>query len=641
MTTSKNLSLIPPASPPPASATLTGEKLKLNKITIRNFRCYRDEFSISFDNLTCIVAKNDTGKSTILEALDAFFNLEKIESDDRSIGIGTNQPIEITGYFSEIPANLVIDTDSAVSPRDEYLLNANGYLEIKKSFSSSTPKCDSVLVRAIHPSAPNFNDLFGLTIAGLRARANALGVDLTGINQTIKSSIRHAIWASVPTADLHLQEQLIEIKETIWKPLQNALPLYQLFKSDRPSSDQDSEAQDPIKFAIREALASREAELNQIGAHVRQQVEAVTRATIDKIREMDPALAGDLSPEFSSFNWTKVFSVSLTGDNQIPLNKRGSGVRRLFLINFFRAKAEQISIGRGAPDVILAIEEPETSQHPNNQILLLEALNELSLSPENQIIITTHNPLLARKIDQNKIRFLERDAAGLRSVAPNDDATYALIRNALGILPDHKIRTFIGVEGPNDIEFLNRISAILSATEPDIPNLQLEEASGQIVYIPMGGSTLELWTNRLQGFDLPEIHIMDRDTQPPTPPKYESAANRLNARGGSCHAFTTTCREMENLLHSDAINASLNVTLTAIQEFDDVPELVAEQIHAANSSTPWANVDDKTKGKKVSNAKRRLNRDAASLMSADLLNQTDPTDQIRTWLRTIGRYLRA
>lgn len=614
--------------------------MKLAQIRVRNFRCYRSEFVMDFDELTCIIAKNDAGKSTVLEALEAFFNLEKIDAEDRSIGVGNASPIEITCVFRDLQPSLIVDSDATISPQSEYLLNADGLLEITKKFSGATPKCEEIFVKAMHPSADRFNDLFSLTIAQLRRRAQDLGVSLDGVNQTVKSAIRHAIWTSVPLDALALSEVQIEVKGSIWKPLQNALPLYQLFRADRPSSDQDAEAQDPLKYAIREALSSQQVQLDAIGNHVKQQVELVTRATIEKIREMDPALAGELNPVFSSFNWSRVFSVSLTAEDQVPLNKRGSGVRRLFLINFFRAKAEQLSGERGAPDVILAIEEPETSQHPNNQLLLLEALLELSQSPSTQVLLTTHNPLLARKINQEQIRFIEVGQDKIRAVAPHDDDASTRLRDTLGILPNHNVRVFVGVEGPNDIEFLNRVSAVLSTTEADIPDLRAAEQSGTLVYIPMGGSTLELWTNRLRGLAIPEVHIMDRDNPPPAPPKYQESANLVNARGAGAVAFTTSCREMENLLHRDAIVEEFGYAPALIQPFDDVPALVAELVHADSAPpSPWAAIDEDKRKKKISNAKRRLNRGAADRMTADRLDISDPTGEVRVWLRRIGQYL--
>lgn len=44
--------------------------MKLKTIYLKNFRCYKDEVCIEFDDLTTFVGKNDIGKSTILEGLE-------------------------------------------------------------------------------------------------------------------------------------------------------------------------------------------------------------------------------------------------------------------------------------------------------------------------------------------------------------------------------------------------------------------------------------------------------------------------------------------------------------------------------------------------------------------------------------------
>jgi AAA15 family ATPase/GTPase len=616
--------------------------MKLDNVRIKNFRCYKDEISIPFSDLTALVAKNDIGKSSVLEALDAFFNSEKLESGDRSTGLRNSDDVEITCIFKEIPEQLIIDTDNLISPASEYLLNPDGKLEIKKVFSGASPKCEQIFIRAVHPTAEYFGDLFSLTIAQLRARARELGVDLEGVNETIKSALRHAIWLS--TTDEQLAKQLIEleVKSKIWKPLQNILPLFQLFKSDRPSSDQDAEAQDPIKFAIKEALKQKATELDVIGEHVKRQVEDVTRLTIEKIREMDPDLASQLNPNFSNFNWGKVFSVSLTNEDQIPLNKRGSGVRRLFLINFFRAKAEQLASERDVQDVIFAIEEPETSQHPNNQLLLLDALKELALEENHQVIFTTHNPILAGRVDREFIRFIEKDEAGSRILAENDDDTLLRIKSSLGMFANHNIKVFVGVEGPNDIEYLSGISWRLSQEDPGIVDLKDAEQRGELVYIPMGGSTLELWTNRLEGLQVPEVHVLDRDVQPPEPAKYQDAADRVNARGDNCRSFVTNRREMENYIHFEAINEEFAIQLTEnFCSFDDVPVMVAKAVHDASESTvDWDDLDEKKQGKKESKAKKRLNRGAVSNMTVARLHSSDPDGEVLTWLGEISRHLR-
>src|SRR3546814_7063857 len=83
--------------------------------------------------------------------------------------------------------------------------------------------------------------------------------------------------------------------------------------------------------------------------------------TLTKLAELNPDIASSLDPrlpEPESLKWADVFkSVSIAGDNGIPINKRGSGVKRLILISFFRAEAERRQIETALPSVVYAIEE--------------------------------------------------------------------------------------------------------------------------------------------------------------------------------------------------------------------------------------------------------------------------------------------
>ena len=80
--------------------------MKIDSIKIKNFRGYKDETKIELNDLTVFVGKNDIGKSTILEALDIFFNdgkgtikLEKADANIHESKVG-NADIEITVCFS-------------------------------------------------------------------------------------------------------------------------------------------------------------------------------------------------------------------------------------------------------------------------------------------------------------------------------------------------------------------------------------------------------------------------------------------------------------------------------------------------------------------------------------------------------------
>ena len=47
--------------------------MKLKKVRLKNFRGYLDT-TFSVDKLNVIIGKNDVGKSTVIDALDVYFN---------------------------------------------------------------------------------------------------------------------------------------------------------------------------------------------------------------------------------------------------------------------------------------------------------------------------------------------------------------------------------------------------------------------------------------------------------------------------------------------------------------------------------------------------------------------------------------
>ncbi|WP_390183449.1 AAA family ATPase, partial [Campylobacter coli] len=59
--------------------------MKIIQVKIKNFRSYANEVIVDFEDLTAFVGKNDIGKSTILEALDIFFDGGVIKIDKNDI----------------------------------------------------------------------------------------------------------------------------------------------------------------------------------------------------------------------------------------------------------------------------------------------------------------------------------------------------------------------------------------------------------------------------------------------------------------------------------------------------------------------------------------------------------------------------
>lgn len=406
--------------------------MKLYSLTLKNFRGYKNETTVMFDDLTAIVGKNDIGKSSILEALDIFCNsanaVHKIEKADINVDALANgeTDIEITAEFTEFPATVVIDAVVETSLADEYLLTVDGRLKVRKVYPNAGK--EKVFIIANHPTQENCADLITLKQKDLKKRVEELGLDCDKTkNAEMRKTIRDHIAAN---GDLNLQEVAIEsTKENvkdIWSKLTEFLPVYSLFVSDRTNTEGDKIVQDPLKSAVQRMFEDPTIKnlCHQIAERVINELNDVASGTLAKLNEMNPEIANQLNPSIGNeddLSWTDIFKkVSIAGDEGIQVNKHGSGVRRLILLNFFRYEAEK-KVAEGK-DVVYAIEEPETSQHNEHIKMMMLALKTLSDRDHIQIIITTHSPFLVKQLEYAQLRLVEENA-GVKTVNSVDPAS--------------------------------------------------------------------------------------------------------------------------------------------------------------------------------------------------------------------------
>ncbi|MGB5854905.1 MAG: ATP-binding protein [Oceanisphaera sp.] len=391
--------------------------MKIEKLLLSNFRSYKEDISIDFLDLNVFVGRNDIGKSTILEALDIFFNegkgIIKMDKDDinKKAKEEGNSEIMIGVVFGDLPAELTIDTTNPTRLDHEYLLNKEGKLTVIKKYPNAGK--EKVFVKAFHPTNTACSELLLKKQADLK---KLLTDEMVCEDKTKNSEIRKAIWQFY-SENLELEEIEIELAKidakNIWEQLKSYLPIYSLFQSDRKNSDGDNEIQNPMKLAVQEILKDQRLmnSLNQVAAEVEMKLREVADQTLEKLNEMNPEIANSLNPVIpspESLKWVDVFkSVSITGDEDIPINKRGSGVKRLVLLNFFRAEAERRKNENNVPDIIYAIEEPETSQHPSHQRKLIEAFIELSNSDNTQVLLTTHSPSIVKLLQFEHLKLIK------------------------------------------------------------------------------------------------------------------------------------------------------------------------------------------------------------------------------------------
>lgn len=556
--------------------------MKLKSIKIKNFRGYFHLVEIPFNNMTAFIGKNDAGKSTVLEALEIFFNNKLINCEANDLNKDAEKlgesVIEISCIFNDLPEKLVLDSTNETNLENEYLLNENGDLEIKKTFdvSYNKPKENNFIV-CNHPTAENYDDLLLVKNAELQKRAKKIKDEKDALPFTANAPLRKLIWESASSLDIKLIDLEVgkEDSKNIYSKLQEYMPLYALFQSDRDNSDENKEVTDPMKIAIQDALKNVESEIESIKNEVKRRAVRAAEETLEKLKEMDPNIAESLSVEFKAEpKFDSAFKLSINSDNGISINKRGSGVRRLILLNFFRAEVDRRKNNKNT-SVIYAFEEPETSQHPNNQEMIIKTFLELSELDNTQIIITTHTPNLAKSLPLESLRYVTKDDEGHKVVKHSQNDIYKEISESLGIIPynlNHKTRCVFLVEGHYDVSVYHDISVKLK--NGGYIEYDFDDKNIQVIFSG-GCGTLEFWVNSefAKSLNVPIVAYFDSDKLD----KSDSTTtmekiNKLQSSGLIKLGFCTYKRELENYLHSDLFK-DFDGTYE-VKDFNDIKEEV-------------------------------------------------------------------
>lgn len=195
------------------------------------------------------------------------------------------------------------------------------------------------------------------------------------------------------------------------------------------------------------------------------------------------------------------------------------------------------------------------------------------------------------------------------------------------------------VEGTNDIEFLRRVSLLLHADDGSLPNLAEMEQRGELIFIPFGGGHVRAWSDRLAPLQRAEFHLYDHELPPETELRRQ-AAEAVNRRS-RCRAVLTNKRCLENYLHPDAIFAASDIRVE-FDDFDCVAEIAARELYRQRpGEIAWQLQARRSQSRMANRAKRWLNTTVVERMTPAMLRESDPNDEIQSWLLAIKDLLAA
>ncbi|MBZ4669664.1 MAG: ATP-dependent endonuclease of the family-like protein [Defluviitaleaceae bacterium] len=608
--------------------------MNISKIILENFRAYYDSIEILLNDFNVFIGKNDVGKSSILEAIDIFLNdgkgVVKVSPDDLDILARRDSvdSFKIGIVFNGFPERIIIDETNATNLKDEYLLNDNNKLEVWKTFKDG--KLKGTAIKCNHPANNEF----------LKSLMNKKHNDLKDFVEThnIKvddkrssADLRKAIREYYRKKDGELKLEILEISidqeelKNIWNKLKNYLPVFGLFHSDRKNVDQDDEIQDPLKLKIEEIFKREEVlkVLSNIEKQIKEEIENIAEKTVNKFKELSTESASIKPniPDVNSLKWKDVYKgLGFYTDNDIPLNKRGSGFRRLVLLSSFLAEVEKNETENNNTHIIYAIEEPETALHPDLQIKLINTLKELSKKERYQILLTTHSPALIRLCETDDIRFVKQED-GQAKVQNFDEKISDEIIKTMGLLPNIS-KIVICVEGTNDEKFLLNINQNIDELKKII-DLKAKKESGSIAIIPMNGSNLKDWIDRyaLKNTNALEFHLYDKDEDE----KYKSEIEEVNKRNDGSYGVLTSFREIENYVDKEILENEFHINIEIKPYVNwgelDIPNVVKSKLRNHR--------DEKS-------IKEEICGSCSKLMTKDKFEQLGVWEEVKGWFEKIN-----
>jgi len=567
----------------------------LKSLILKNFRAYKD-IEVNFDkNMNVIIGQNDIGKSTILEALDIFFGQRVIKIDVTDLN---NEAEE-----KEISIGVKFDLKNSNKLKIDYFLNKDNKLEIHKKFEiqQKDKKIEETIL--------------------LRVK------DITDLNLTKKQSIRTLSEKYEKGKNGKLNGyKLLKHHNKVSKEILEKLPLYFLFQSDKVNKDTDEDIQKIFRQTTKNLESKEKFQeiINELKEELESKLEDIGKATITKMKDIGLDIPNNIIPKVVPKNLDSFFSFNLESED-ISLNKRGSGFRRMITLNYLRAEIENDNKDK---NIIYAIEEPETAQHPNQQIKLITALIKLSEKDNHQILLTTHTPEIAKMVNENNLILIDKNEKKNPIVIKKKENKLKLISNTLGIHPFYSDKVVVCFEGEFDIKFIKGINQNIDEYKKII---DLEKEN--IALIPLQGGNLKNWVDRhyLKNSNIIEVHIYDSDIGSTNENQYENECNKVKTRKDKSYCFMTKKREMENYIHKSLIEEEFGINLDEIQDYnkEDITTYIYNKIPKVKEET----IDKKKTI--INQIKNRLNGKLSKKITKKHLIELEAFNEIKGWFEKI------
>ncbi len=510
----------------------------LKKVTIHKYKSFLTEQSYEVEStITRIVGKNESGKTALLEALaksnyfedNAEFKFDKdldyprseltkvrnanpavltceyelsdaiIKSieDDFAEGIVAGKMFSVTSYYDNKKTTTGVDVDFGVF-KEWLIATFDIGDQCKELIHAATSYAELESAVAENNSLPGMKEVKG--------ELDRIKKDSNGWTNPLEGYIYYKyISPSIPKlwyfSDYFSLPCRINLSE---------------FSSGRPTGSLTSE-----EFKIAKALfALSGLQLSDIQSEsnfeaFKAQLEATSNSITDEMFEywstnQNLEIRFDIEHAPSNVRYLNIRIYNSKHRVTLPLKNRSKGFLWFFsfLVWFSKIQGDKNS------KYILLLDEPGLSLHASAQNDLLRFIDE-KLTPDYQVIYTTHSPFMIDSLKLNEVRTVydtQNPKVGSvvsDAVEEKDSDTLFPLQAALGytiaqnlyVSPNNLL-----VEGISDLVYLNHFSAILKEAGK-------EGLKEDVTIVPVGGADkIATFISLMRGNELSTVCLLDTFT---------------------------------------------------------------------------------------------------------------------------------
>lgn len=466
--------------------------MRLKNARVTNYKSVEDSEDFDVDDLTCLVGKNESGKTAILEAL---YKLQPIYNDDKSKFSDTDYPRRRWSEYKDRA-----DDDPDVVVHTTWELSDDQVEAIEGVVGKGVLREPTV---QIHRRYRQKNTTWQFPVSEKKALEILLKdsglseTDKKGLAKfsTVKLLRRHLLNLEDPSSKLAAFRDVVEDQfheQGLQKTLINLpgmnLPTFILFRDydqlpgrvsltqlkQRQEND-ELEMEDQIFLALLDLVDATPDEIEQAESseHLIAELEAVSNRLGEEIfrywsqnrhLEVNFLFGAAHSSDPPPFNSGYVFQTRIRNQRHrvtVNFDERSTGFIWFFS---FLVWFSQVKKNYGS-NIVILLDEPGLSLHATAQADLLRYIKE-RLLPLGQVIYSTHSPFMVDTGDLLSVRTVEDgldedgNVLGTKvgdKVLSTDAETVFPLQAALGY--DITQSLFIGehtllVEGPSDLLYL-------------------------------------------------------------------------------------------------------------------------------------------------------------------------------------------